>query len=365
LALLFGVLKMRIDELEINKELIKAAKEIGFEEPTLIQEKTIPIAKKGADIIAQAKTGSGKTAAFGLPILEKIEPRKGIQAVILVPTRELAEQIGKEFFKFSKYKRCFIVSIFGGVSINPQIDMLPKADIVVGTPGRILDHINRNTINLTNVKFVVLDEADRMLDMGFIDDVEQILGKLPKQRQTMLFSATIPAEINRLTRRFMNNPERVITSTRVEKELMEQFYYDVPTHQKFSLLVHLIKKENPKLAMVFCGTRKTADLVGINLQKNGIVAKTLHGGLSQNKRNKFMEEFKSGKIHTLVVTDVAARGLDVKNVTSQGIPLITYIESAELQEQEKKEKQFLYCLKQIISSLELSTQEITTYKNLN
>ncbi len=306
---------MKIDELEINSELIKAVKELGFEEPTLIQEKTVPIVRKGTDVIAQAKTGSGKTAAFGLPILEKIEPRKGIQALILCPTRELAEQISKELFKFSKYKRCFIVSIYGGVSINPQIDMLPKADIVVGTPGRILDHISRNTINLTNVKFAVLDEADRMLDMGFIDDVEQILSRLPKQRQTMLFSATIPSEISRLTRKFMNNPEKVVTSTRVGQELMEQFYYDVPTFQKFSLLVHLIKKENPTLAMVFCATRRNADLVGANLKNAGIVAKTLHGGLSQNKRSHFMDEFKNGNIHVLVVTDVAARGLDVKNVT--------------------------------------------------
>ncbi|MEW5896522.1 MAG: DEAD/DEAH box helicase [Nanoarchaeota archaeon] len=307
--------KVKFDFLGIDERLLRAVREMGFEEPTLIQEKVIPLVKQGLDIIGQAKTGSGKTAAFGLPILERINPGKGIQALILCPTRELAEQISKEMIKFSKYKWCFVVSIFGGVSINPQISVLPKADVVVGTPGRVLDHINRNTINLTKVKFVVLDEADRMLDMGFIEDVEEILSYLPRQRQTLLFSATIPKEIDSLARKFMNNPKNVVTSTRVERELMEQFYYDVPAHKKFSLLVHLIKKEDPKLAMVFCGTRQSAGAVGSNLQKNGIGAKTLHGGLSQNKRSRFMEDFKSGNIHVLVVTDIAARGLDIKNVT--------------------------------------------------
>ncbi|MEM3126833.1 MAG: DEAD/DEAH box helicase, partial [Candidatus Woesearchaeota archaeon] len=206
-----------MEELQIQPELLKAVKELGYQEPTKIQKAIIPYIKQGIDVVGQAKTGSGKTAAFGLPILERIEAGKGIQALILAPTRELAEQITKELIKFSRYKRCFVVSIYGGVSINPQIDILLKADIVVGTPGRVLDHINRNTIDLTRVRFAILDEADRMLDMGFIDDVKDILKRLPRNRQTMLFSATIPQEIEKLTKNFMTNPKKIVTSTKVEK----------------------------------------------------------------------------------------------------------------------------------------------------
>ncbi|MBU0953082.1 MAG: DEAD/DEAH box helicase [Nanoarchaeota archaeon] len=306
---------MNFADMQLDERLVRAVNEMGYETPTAIQEKAIPILKKGHDMIAQSETGSGKTAAFGLPILEKIEQGKGIQALIVTPTRELAEQIAKEFTKFAAHLSITHVLTYGGVSINPQIDNLKRAEIVIGTPGRILDHLNRRTMNLSGVRFLVLDEADRMLDMGFIDDVEKIINTTPKTRQTMLFSATMPYEIVKLSKRYLRNPQTIATKTHVERDFLEQVYYDVMRPEKYSLLVHLLHKEKPSLAMVFCATREQSDLVAKNLKKDGIEAKAIHGGLTQHRRNTIMEGFHGGKIHVLVCTDVAARGLDVKNVS--------------------------------------------------
>ncbi len=306
---------MDFKELKIKEEIVKALTEMEITEPTDIQEKVIPEIKKGLDVIGVSKTGSGKTFAFGLPLMDKIVIGQGIQALIVVPVRELAEQVGKEIRKFTKYLKPNIVIVYGGVSLGPQTDDLRRADIVVGTPGRLLDHLNRNSLNLSKVKIVVLDEADKMASMGFIEDVEEILAKTPKIRQTLLFGATISNEIAMLRDRHMRNPVVMKSAMHVNEALLNQYYYDIDMKEKFSMLVHLINKENPKLAMIFCSTRRNADLVAKNLQKNNIDAHAIHGGLSQHGRLKVLEGFHKGKPHILVATAVAARGLDIKNVS--------------------------------------------------
>ncbi|MEK6841286.1 MAG: DEAD/DEAH box helicase [Nanoarchaeota archaeon] len=309
---------MKFNELNLDNNIVRAVNELGLNELTLIQEKSIPIIQSGRDLTAQSETGSGKTAAFGLPILNKVNHGMGIQCLVLVPTRELSEQVANDFNKFSKYKKLSIVKVYGGVSINPQISDLRTADIVIATPGRLLDHLNRRTINLNKVKFLVLDEADKMFEMGFIDDVKLIIEKIPRDRQTLLFSATLSSlikDLKDLARKYMHNPENIKANVYVDKELLSQEYYDINTRDKFSLLLYLIKKENPDLCMVFCGTRHNTDTIARNLHKNEIEATAIHGGHSQNRRNLIMEKFHSGKLHVLVATDVAARGLDIKNVT--------------------------------------------------
>jgi ATP-dependent RNA helicase DeaD len=233
----------------------------------------------------------------------------------LTPTRELAEQVAKALKKFSKYKPLEITAVYGGLSINPQISELGDADIVVGTPGRILDHLERRTIDLSNIKTLVLDEADRMLDMGFIKDVEMIIRQCPKKRQTLLFSATIYSEIAHLAKRYMNEPYEVSAEAYVDPKKLTQIYYDVPDNLKFSLLVHLLKNERAGLVMVFCNTRTNTDFVAKNLKYSGVEALAVHGGFSQEKRNRIMRQFHSAEVYVLVCTDVAARGLDIKDVS--------------------------------------------------
>ncbi|MBI2110425.1 DEAD/DEAH box helicase [Candidatus Woesearchaeota archaeon] len=302
-------------KLEIHDFLLKVIKEEQFEIPSEIQERTIPLILAGKDVIAESATGSGKTLAFAAGILQNTERGKGIQALILTPTRELAEQIEKTFRKFSKYKPLEITAIYGGVSINPQIYDLRKSDIVVGTPGRMLDHLERRTIHLTEVKTLVLDEADRMLDMGFIEDVGKILKQCPVKRQTLLFSATISREITTLAHRYMKNPVRVSVASPVDPKKLTQIYYEVQNSLKFSLLVHFIKNERSGLVMVFCNTQHATDFVAKNLRFLGINALAIHGGFSQAKRNRAMEQFHAKRINVLVCTDVASRGLDIKGVS--------------------------------------------------
>jgi len=306
---------MTFESLGIDKKILEVLKRAGFEKPTPIQRECIPAIAQGKDIIAQPETGSGKTLAFAIPIMEKIEQGKGIQALIVTPTRELANQIHREFLKLTIYKMASIRAIYGGVPMEPQVMGLRNADVVVGTPGRILDHVNRRTVNFAHVRFLVIDEADRMLDMGFIDDVEKIVNITPRTRQTMLFSATVPDPVYRISKRYMKEPARIRTQRYVKADLLNQFYYDVMDNEKFSLLVYLIKKEDPKLAMIFCGRRTTADAVARNLAANGVNAKVIHGGLEQEKREKIMSEMHAGGINVLVATDVASRGLDIKGVT--------------------------------------------------
>jgi len=302
-------------KLGIAMPVLKSIQEQKFEEPTEIQERSIPLILEGKDVIAGAATGSGKTLAFASRIIKTAVKGEGIQALILTPTRELAEQVSDTIQRFSKHKHLGITAIYGGVSINPQINRLGREDIVVGTPGRILDHINRRTINLDRVKVLVLDEADRMLDMGFKDDVGKIIDKCPRHRQTLLFSATISREISLLARKYMHSPAEVYAEAYVDPTKLTQICYDVEDNLRFSLLVHFLKKEDSDLAMVFCNTQKNTDFVSNNLKASGINALAIHGGYSQDKRSRTMEKFNSKQFSVLVCTDVAARGLDIKGVS--------------------------------------------------
>jgi len=304
-----------ISGIHLHPELKKAFLELGFEEMTDIQKKTIPLIQEGKDVIGQSQTGSGKTAAFGFPILERITHNHGLQALILVPTRELCEQVTTEMRKFAKYKRMDIIAVYGGVSIGPQIRQLTHADIVVATPGRMLDHLERGTVKLSNARILVLDEADKMFEMGFIEDVKKIISQIPKERQTLLFSATISTQVHEIVQNYMKNPAKIKVQSYVEQEKMTQYFYNVNSRDKFSLLVHILKHESPKLAIIFCATRNRVDVLGKNLYKQGIQAQILHGGLTQNRRKQAIDMFHSKKADILVASDVAARGLDIKNVS--------------------------------------------------
>src|SRR3989344_5606802 len=243
-------------EIGIDKEMLEIIESMGFKEPSEIQAKVIPLALQGKDIIGESATGSGKTLAFAAPVLHKVQRGKGIQALVLTPTRELAEQVKEEFRKFSRNRGIKVTAIYGGVSMNPQIYDLREADVVVGTPGRILDHLRQRTLDLRNIGFLVLDEADRMLDMGFINDVEDIISQCPKKRQTFLFSATISQDIHNLSKRYMNSPEHLEVENYVDASKLAQVFYDVRSDEKFSLLVHLLKDEKSNLVMVFCNTKR-------------------------------------------------------------------------------------------------------------
>lgn len=302
-------------KLGIIEPVLKVIQEHNFSEPSEIQAKSIPLIMEGKDVIAGAATGSGKTLAFAAGIISVTEYGGGIQSLVLTPTRELAEQISGVLHRFSKNKKLNIVSVYGGVAINPQMSKLEKADVVVGTPGRILDHLSRGTLNLDYVKMLVLDEADRMLDMGFQEDVSKIIYKCPKKRQTLLFSATISSDIVYLAGKYMKNPVEVSAESYVDPSKLEQMYYDVEDSKKFSLLVHLLKGEKSELIMVFCNTQRNTDFVANNLKSSGINALAIHGGHSQDKRNRTMDKFNSQKVTVLVCTDVAARGLDIKGVS--------------------------------------------------
>jgi ATP-dependent RNA helicase DeaD len=307
---------MKFNELNINEKLKDKTNELGFEELTLIQEKCIPEIINGKDVVGQAETGSGKTVAFCLPLLDKIEPGEGIQTVILTPTRELCVQVTDVFKEFGRTLKIKTTSIYGGVNIEPQIKGMRRSEVIVGTPGRMLDHLRRKTMDLGRVRFLVLDETDKMLEMGFIDDVEKIIRYMPKQRQTLMFSATIERNIDRLMHRHLNNPKIIKTKSQVDSSKLEQIYYDIYQQtNKFSILVHLLKSNADGLAIVFCATRRECDVVEKNLRVHGIKASAIHGGMTQNKRTKSLDALKEQKTDVLVATDVAARGLDIKNVT--------------------------------------------------
>ncbi len=301
--------------LGLSSQLLTAINRLGFTEPTQIQRESIPHIMAGRDVIGESATGSGKTLAFGCGIVEKTIPKGGLQALVLTPTRELAEQVKQSLWEISYQKQLRIISVYGGVAINPQISGLAGADVVVATPGRLLDHLERKTVNLSRVKILVLDEADRMFDMGFLEDVERIIRACPEKRQTMCFSATISSRIKELANRHMNNPAEASARNLVDPAKLKQVYYDVEKNMKLSLLVHLLQNEKSGLAMVFCNTRRTTDFVVKNLKANRIDAVATHGGLSQNKRTKMLKLFDNAKAGVLVCTDVAARGLDIDNIS--------------------------------------------------
>jgi len=307
---------MNFERLNINMKLLTKVYEFGFKDLTSIQEKCIPEILKGRDVVGQAETGSGKTLAFCLPILDMIKSDNGLQVLVLTPTRELCIQVTNVFKDFEKNLGIKTIDIYGGVNIKPQIRNIPNSNIIVATPGRLLDHIRRKTIDLKNIRFLILDETDKMLEMGFIDDVEKIIFNLPRERQTLMFSATISEDIYKIARKHLKNPLMFRTKTFVDTDKLNQKYYDIYNHNdKFPLLVHLLKNSTPGLAIVFCGTRKETDIVAKNLRQQGINASGIHGGMKQNKRLKSLDSLKRQKTDVLVATDVAARGLDIKNVS--------------------------------------------------
>ncbi|MFH1456392.1 MAG: DEAD/DEAH box helicase [archaeon] len=303
------------ENMGLSNELLGAIQKLGFSKPTQIQEMSIQDIVKGKDVIGESSTGSGKTLAFGCGVIQQVIPGKGLQALILTPTRELAEQVKEELKRLSFQKHLKMIAVYGGVSISPQIHDLMRSEVVVATPGRLLDHYRRRTIDLSKVKLLVLDEADRMLDMGFIDEVEHIIRSCPKQRQTLFFSATISARIQTLANRYMNNPIKVTAEKQVDPSKLKQVYYNIINNMKLSLLTHLLENEKSGLVMVFCNTRRTTDFVVKNLCANKIDATAIHGGLSQNKRSRTIDMFNGAKVSVLVCTDVAARGLHIENVS--------------------------------------------------
>jgi ATP-dependent RNA helicase DeaD len=302
-------------KLGIAEPLLMSIAEQGFEEPTEIQEKSIPAVLSGKDLMAKAATGSGKTLSFGAGIIQNTEQKKGLQALVLTPTRELAIQAAKALKEFSKHKSLKVTAVYGGVSISNQIQALRRVEIAVATPGRLLDHMERGTINLDSINILVLDEADRMLDMGFIDDVQKIIRACPKNRQTLLFSATLASGVKRLARKYMRDPQEVFAESFVDPTKLEQIYYDIEDRLKFSLLLHLLKNEESELVMVFCNTRRFVDFVSKHLNERGINTMAIHGGFRQAKRTKTMDKFHSKNVQVLVCTDVAARGLDIPMVS--------------------------------------------------
>lgn len=306
---------MKFEDFGLSHKLLETVKRMGFEAPTVIQEKSIPLIIKGKDVIGESATGSGKTLAFGCGIVEKVTPKNGIQSLVLTPTRELAEQVKNTLKQLSKDMHLVIIPIYGGVSINPQIYDLKNADVVIATPGRLLDHLQRGTIDLSKIKVLVLDEADRMFDMGFINDVERIMQQCQKKRQTLFFSATITPNIKSLAKKHMINPETVLAENMVDPSKLKQVYYNIPRNMKLSLLVELLKGERSGLIMIFCNTRRSVDFVVRNLKANDIRSTAIHGGLSQNKRTNTMGLFNNAKVNVLVCTDVASRGLHIENVS--------------------------------------------------
>ncbi|CAI3440792.1 degradosome RNA helicase CshA [Enterococcus cecorum] len=309
---------MKFTELNLSEELLSSIERSGFEEATPIQEATIPLALEGRDVIGQAQTGTGKTAAFGLPMLEKIDPNNAqLQGLVIAPTRELAIQTQEELYRLGRDKKIRVQAVYGGADINRQIRQLKnRPHIVVGTPGRMLDHINRHTLKLSTVQTLVLDEADEMLNMGFLEDIEAIISKVPEQRQTLLFSATMPPEIKNIGVQFMQNPEHVRIKTKeMTADLIEQFFVRAKEYEKFDIMTRLLDVQTPELTIVFGRTKRRVDELAKGLEARGYKAEGIHGDLSQQKRMSVLRSFKNGDLDILVATDVAARGLDISGVT--------------------------------------------------
>jgi ATP-dependent RNA helicase DeaD len=309
--------KMNFEDFSLSKETIKSISEIGFEEPTPIQVSTIPLIMNNRDIVGQAQTGTGKTAAFGIPIAERCQNGKKPFAIVLEPTRELAVQVAQEIHKIGKYRNIRVLPVYGGTSIGRQIKTLQQGvNVVVGTPGRVIDLIKRQHLSLSMIKLVVLDEADEMLDMGFIEDIKTILKATPEERQTLLFSATIPQPIMNIARRHMRNPEKIRVNTRdVVIPKIRQTFYEVRGENKVNALSMLLDIENPRLAIIFCHTKREVDDVFLKLSQLGYNAGAIHGDYTQARRDEIMNKFKGRILDVLIATDVAARGLDIKDVT--------------------------------------------------
>lgn len=305
-------------DLHLSKGLLDTVAGLGYEAPTPIQEQTISLLIEGHDIVAQAQTGTGKTAAFAIPIVECVNPDdRHTQALVLAPTRELAVQVAEAIHRLGHSKSLSVLPVYGGQPIDRQLHALKRGvQVVIGTPGRVLDHLRRGTLDLSAVKYVVLDEADEMLDMGFVEDIESILDTVPPERQMALFSATIPPRIARLAQTYLHNPVHVtVQATQMTVPAIEQLYVEVTPRNKLDALTRLLDHEAPESAMIFARTKSNVDELGEALQSRGFAAETLHGDLSQVQRDRVLQRFRSGQVDLLVATQVAARGLDITGVT--------------------------------------------------
>ena len=309
---------MKFNELGLNEDILKGIEEKGYETPSDIQVKAIPLLLAGHDLLAQSQTGTGKTAAFGLPIMNELEGgSKQPQALILAPTRELCMQVANELRSFGKYKNQLkVVSVYGGEQIDKQIRSLRSgADIIVATPGRLMDHLRRRTIRLDNTTKIVLDEADEMLNMGFVEDIDEIFTHLPEDRQMVFFSATMPKEIIRLSNQYLVNPEKVaLSNNNLTVSRIEQVYYNIESQDKVNLVVQLLQMNESKGTMIFCNTKRMVDELTTELNKAGYPALGLHGDMKQEMRTMVMNRFKKGMVSVLIATDVAARGIDVDSM---------------------------------------------------
>lgn len=309
---------MKFEDLHLKEALLKAVQEMGFEEATPIQEKTIPLALEGKDVIGQAQTGTGKTAAFGLPLLEHIvSGQRQVQGLVISPTRELAVQTQEELYRLGQEAKVEVQVVYGGADIQRQIRLLKKGpQVIVGTPGRLLDHIRRGTIKLDHLHTLVLDEADEMLNMGFLEDIEAIIKALPSERQTLMFSATMPDEIKRIGTHFMKDPTHVAIKTKqLTANLIDQYFIKAKEYEKFDIMTRLLDAQTPDLTIVFGRTKRRVDELARGLAMRGYQSKGIHGDLPQNRRLEVLKDFKEGAIDILVATDVAARGLDISGVT--------------------------------------------------
>jgi ATP-dependent RNA helicase DeaD len=305
-------------DLPLSPEVMKGIEELGFNDLFPIQAQAIIPLLEGKDVIGQARTGTGKTAAFGIPMVERLNPKtNSVQGLVLAPTRELAIQVAEHISRLSKYAAFKVLPIYGGESIRKQIYALENGvHIVVGTPGRIIDHLKRGTLNLASVKIVVLDEADRMLDMGFIDDIEYILSKVPVNRQTSLFSATIDQSVMNICERYMKKPEKILVSKdEIALTQINQYYMVVNPKNKFGILCNILDENHIDRAIIFCRTRTYTSMLADRLRRRGYDAKPLHAGFTQPQRNFVSNSFREGKLRLLVATDVAARGLDIQGIT--------------------------------------------------
>lgn len=304
-------------KLNLSSEMIRAIEQINYTNPTEIQSKAIPVLLEGKDVIGRSNTGTGKTAAFGIPAIERVDPTlKHVQVMVLSPTRELAMQICEEMRKFAQYKQGIkITAVYGGQSIEHQIRDLRTANIVIGTPGRIMDHMRRKTLKLKQIHTVVLDEADEMLNMGFYDDIKTILQEIPTERQTVLFSATMPPAILEITKEFQKDPITIaVNQGQRTLDAIEQIYYQVPMGRKKDIVNLILQMYEPKRSIIFCNTKKMVDELVLYLNEHHFKSIGLHGDMKQSSRTQVMENYKSGRIHILVATDVAARGIDVENI---------------------------------------------------
>ncbi len=306
--------KMNRESFQISKPMLSLLEKHGIVEPTQIQVEIIPAINAGRDVLAQSETGSGKTLSFAVPIIENTNKSDGLTALVLVPTRELCVQVAGEFVKFSEGKHLTIASVYGGVSINNQVKKMKKVNIIVATPGRLIDLLGRNSVNIDVIKYLVLDEADRMLDMGFIKDIERILKHIKDKKQTLLFSATVSKEITKLSENYLLDPVYVSLESKVKPEFLQQTYYQITQEQKIPLLIQLLKEERD-LALVFCNRKHITARLAKKLSSQGVHAKCLHGDMSQPQRERVTEDFRNKKINILIATDVAARGLHIEDIT--------------------------------------------------